>query len=229
MDTSSRWHGLPRDGQRRVVPHRVTQEGVLRQREGVPVPDEAGVVTAVKEWCNAANAIDADGDTAQYCSRYVGFEVDANGDLFIAWTRVVMGVKMNDNVFLPASELREKYDDYEGLVDEINEAVGTTLGDAFQAESPPEMPRREALGEKQGATASHRHRLPSLAGGRGRRSGWTAARPKQMDQHGFILDAMFQKDLFWNNFPIIGVQGFHCFVHGSLVQISRSAERHKTL
>jgi len=97
-----------------------------------PVPDEAGVVTAVKEWCNAANAIDADGDTAQYCSRYVGFEVDANGDLFIAWTRVVMGVKMNDNVFLPASELREKYDDYEGLVDEINEAVGTTLGDAFQ-------------------------------------------------------------------------------------------------
>ena len=56
--------------------------------------------------------------------------VDANGDLFIAWTRVVMGVDMNDNVFLPASELREKYDEYEGLVDEINEAVGTTLGDA---------------------------------------------------------------------------------------------------
>jgi len=111
------------------------------RNEIFPVPDDADVVTAVKEWCDAG-----DGETASDCSRYVGFEVDANGVLYIAWTRVVMGVKMNENVFLPASKLREKYDEYEGLVDKINAAViNTTLGDAFQVAVGAEDPGGQPL------------------------------------------------------------------------------------
>jgi len=57
-----------------------------------------------------------------------------------------MGVKMNENVFLPASKLREKYDEYEGLVDKINAAViNTTLGDAFQVAVGAEDPGGQPL------------------------------------------------------------------------------------
>jgi len=52
--------------------------------------------------------------------------------LKLLWTRVRAASTMNENAYLPASELRDEYDEWEAIVADINEDSPPSLGKAMQ-------------------------------------------------------------------------------------------------